>query len=82
MDLKQCCATALPVIVVYNTFDVTFTNFVVRWLVGPYLVSETTTIISCNAPTPKLWFSLHTFVAYLGDMNLKPASGTRVISTR
>ena len=35
------------------------------------LVSETTNIISCDAPTPKLWFSLFTFVTYLGQMEFE-----------
>jgi len=43
------------------------------------LVSETTNIISCDAPTSKLWFSLLTFVTYLGQ--IKPGPGTLVIAT-
>ena len=38
------------------------------------LVSETTNIISCDAPTPKLWFSLLTFITYLGQMEIETGS--------
>jgi len=40
------------------------------------LVSETTNIISCDAPTPppKLWFVLLIFVTYLGQMEFETRS--------
>jgi len=45
-------------------------------------VSKTTKIISCDAPTsPKLWFSLLTFVTYLGNMEFGTRSGPRLIAT-
>ena len=39
------------------------------------LVSETTNIISCDASTPRLWFSLLTFVTYLRRMEFETGSG-------
>jgi len=39
------------------------------------LVSETTNIISCDARPRKLWFSLLTFVTYLGQTDFQTGSG-------
>jgi len=45
-----------------------------RAIIRMALVSETTNIISCDAPTPKLWFSLLTFVTYLDQMGIETRS--------
>jgi len=44
-------------------------------IISTALVSETTNIISCDAPTPKLWFSLLTFITYLGQLQFETSSG-------